>query len=201
MTQRRFPPPWTVEEQPACFVVRDHNGQALAYIYYEDEPGRQSAATLLSKDEARRIVNFANNHPHPRPCPEHNDTAALLDHQPNAVPRRKHESRMFSAVKSCHGGSDLSVRSSFQNVGHLPARKLYWLVKLNRGGSDWRPPKIKSKELDYVFLLGQSSASSSLQSCYASRNAGMIAEEKIAIDFALAKAWSTFRLTARTNFR
>ena len=29
MTQRRFPPPWTVEEQAACFVVRDHNGQQL----------------------------------------------------------------------------------------------------------------------------------------------------------------------------
>jgi hypothetical protein len=26
---RRFPPPWTVEEQPASFVVRDHSGQAL----------------------------------------------------------------------------------------------------------------------------------------------------------------------------
>jgi hypothetical protein len=26
---RRFPPPWTVEEQEACFIVRDHNGQAL----------------------------------------------------------------------------------------------------------------------------------------------------------------------------
>jgi hypothetical protein len=23
---RRYPPPWTVEEQKACFVVRDHNG-------------------------------------------------------------------------------------------------------------------------------------------------------------------------------
>ncbi|MGB3744344.1 MAG: hypothetical protein WBD11_07430 [Xanthobacteraceae bacterium] len=53
---RRFPPPWIVEEQAACFVVRDHNGQALAYIYYEDEPGRRSAAKLLSKDEARRIA-------------------------------------------------------------------------------------------------------------------------------------------------
>ena len=39
MSQRRFPPPWTVEEQPACFVVRDHSGQALAYVYFEDEPG------------------------------------------------------------------------------------------------------------------------------------------------------------------
>jgi hypothetical protein len=32
-TDRRFPPPWTVEEQDACFVVRDHSGQQLAYIY------------------------------------------------------------------------------------------------------------------------------------------------------------------------
>jgi hypothetical protein len=30
LTDRRFPPPWIVEEQQACFVVRDHEGQALA---------------------------------------------------------------------------------------------------------------------------------------------------------------------------
>jgi hypothetical protein len=36
--------------------VRDANGQALSYIYYESEPGRRSAAKLLSKDEARRIA-------------------------------------------------------------------------------------------------------------------------------------------------
>jgi hypothetical protein len=56
MPARCFPPPWTVEELDACFVVRDHNGQALAYVYFEDEPGRRSAAKLLSKDEARRIA-------------------------------------------------------------------------------------------------------------------------------------------------
>ncbi len=40
--------------------MRDHNGRALAYIYFEEEPGRRSAAKLLSKDEARRIaVNIA----------------------------------------------------------------------------------------------------------------------------------------------
>jgi hypothetical protein len=56
MTARRFPPPWTVEEHPACFVARDHDGQAPAHVYFEDEPGRRSVAKLLTKDEARRIA-------------------------------------------------------------------------------------------------------------------------------------------------
>ena len=36
--------------------MRDHNGQALSYVYFEEEPGRRSAAKLLTKDEARRIA-------------------------------------------------------------------------------------------------------------------------------------------------
>jgi hypothetical protein len=59
VTARRFPPPRSVEQQAACFVVRDSAGQKLAYNY-EDEPGRRSAAKLLTKDEAQWVaVNIA----------------------------------------------------------------------------------------------------------------------------------------------
>ena len=47
---------WTAEETDACFIVRDADGQALAYVYFEDEPGGRSAAHLLARDEARRIA-------------------------------------------------------------------------------------------------------------------------------------------------
>ena len=57
MPAQRFPPTWTVEDlNDACFVVIDSAGQKLAYVYYEDEPQRQAAAKLLTKDEARRIA-------------------------------------------------------------------------------------------------------------------------------------------------
>ena len=49
ITKRRLPPPWSVEEQ-----------RLFAYVYFEDEAERRSAAKLLSKDEARRIaINIA----------------------------------------------------------------------------------------------------------------------------------------------
>ena len=57
----RFPSPWSVEEHPECFIVRDGTGQALGYFYFEEEePSRRSVTNRLTKDEARRMaVNFA----------------------------------------------------------------------------------------------------------------------------------------------
>jgi hypothetical protein len=39
LPERRFPPPWSVDEAAPkldrrCFIVRDANGPALAYVYW-----------------------------------------------------------------------------------------------------------------------------------------------------------------------
>jgi hypothetical protein len=50
---RRFPAPWTVEPIPSGFIVKDANGQSLAYTYANN---RQITNTL-TVDEARRIAS------------------------------------------------------------------------------------------------------------------------------------------------
>ena len=52
MTARRFPPTWTTEDHNnACFIVKDANGANIAYVYYEEERGRRTAANLMTKDK------------------------------------------------------------------------------------------------------------------------------------------------------
>jgi hypothetical protein len=50
-------PPLSVEEESDCFVVRHHDGQKLAYVYFEDELARRLEAKLPAKAEARRIAD------------------------------------------------------------------------------------------------------------------------------------------------
>jgi hypothetical protein len=47
MSARRFPPPWSVEETDACFIVRDANGQALAYVLLRGRAGQDGGVPLV----------------------------------------------------------------------------------------------------------------------------------------------------------
>ncbi len=38
----RFPPPWSVEDIDAAFVVKDSAGQKLSYVYYAEEPAGEA---------------------------------------------------------------------------------------------------------------------------------------------------------------
>jgi hypothetical protein len=51
-----FPAPWSVEELDGCIIVWDRDGQAITYVYFEDDPRRRSAAKLLTRDDARQIA-------------------------------------------------------------------------------------------------------------------------------------------------
>ena len=48
-------PPWSVEEREESFIVKDADGQPLAYLYFKDGPQRRLSTRRLSHDEARRI--------------------------------------------------------------------------------------------------------------------------------------------------
>jgi hypothetical protein len=110
---RRFPPPWTVEETDACFIVRDHNGQALAYVYFEEEPGRRAAAHLLTRDAATRTIS-----PQQHQRVMGGDAANKADSHRGGAPSHKRECREViqhpddarPTTKDFSGGNTLSGR-------------------------------------------------------------------------------------------
>jgi hypothetical protein len=53
---RRFSAPWRADKTAGGYVVRDANGQALAYLYSPDNEDEAGQAKVLTKDEARRIA-------------------------------------------------------------------------------------------------------------------------------------------------
>jgi hypothetical protein len=71
MPNRRFPAPWRADKMPGGYVVRDANGQALAYLYSRDSEAEALQAKVLTADEARRIaINVARSQ-QPSGCCRH----------------------------------------------------------------------------------------------------------------------------------
>jgi hypothetical protein len=54
--QRRFPPPWSVDDIGGCLVVMAGNNRPLVFIYYGEGVARRSLARLLTRNAARRIA-------------------------------------------------------------------------------------------------------------------------------------------------
>ena len=77
--RRASPPPWSIEERPpdACFIVRDHSGQALAYVYLQRKSrGRRRAAKAA---HARRSAAHRRRH---RQAAGAAEPAAILGGEP-----------------------------------------------------------------------------------------------------------------------
>jgi hypothetical protein len=53
---RRLPAPWRSEKIPGGYVVRDANGQTLAYVYSRATETDAMQAKVLTEDEARRVA-------------------------------------------------------------------------------------------------------------------------------------------------
>jgi hypothetical protein len=51
-----LPTPWSVEELAETFCVRDANGQALGYFYFDDDRYRRAVNKRLTRHEARGIA-------------------------------------------------------------------------------------------------------------------------------------------------
>jgi hypothetical protein len=83
--RRRFPAALVRRGTPGrrVFIVRDATGQALCYLYFEDEPVRQMSMKRLS-DEARRI-------------------AANIAKLPDFL-RKPQARRLWAAVAASHAG-------------------------------------------------------------------------------------------------
>ena len=56
MPERRFPPPWFIEDVGGCFVVKASNNRPLVFIYSGEGFARRSLARLLTRNAARRIA-------------------------------------------------------------------------------------------------------------------------------------------------
>ena len=54
---RHFKPPWTAERIPGGFVVKDADGQSLAYVYARETKADADNAKVLTMDEARRVAS------------------------------------------------------------------------------------------------------------------------------------------------
>jgi hypothetical protein len=134
-----------VNEQPTCFVVRDHNEQQLAYVYFEDEPGRRSETKLLSKDEARRIAETLLNYL--SCCAGIVPVQPMSDESEISEAGRKARFERWEQLGVDVIRTDLEATGGLRFVGGPPSvRKLAWeWVRMKEAGSKGKPASSPTK--------------------------------------------------------
>jgi hypothetical protein len=95
---RRFPPPWSVDETDACFIVKDRNGQALAYVYSEDDGRAARRAHVL------------------RLPPSHHGTMRYVVRSDEGLPAHKVDKNPTS--RCCCRADVCSVHSACESLSH-----------------------------------------------------------------------------------
>ena len=58
MSERKFPPPWTVETIPGGLKVCGANGQSLAYVYSRENPNDAHMAKAVSAPPSRLLSDI-----------------------------------------------------------------------------------------------------------------------------------------------
>lgn len=62
-SHKRYPSPWRIEEDTESYIVVDDNGQRLAFVYFEDEPVRQSTMKRIGKGDANQLARAISRIP------------------------------------------------------------------------------------------------------------------------------------------
>ncbi len=113
--------------------MRDHNGQQLAYIYFEDEPGWRSAAKLLTRDETRAD------------CREYRETAGAI------APAVTREERKIGADTVIFNGpaSLLEPARCSQKADFQQSRPICWEVCLGLSDRSAKKPNRFERDIGW----------------------------------------------------
>jgi hypothetical protein len=56
MPETPFAKPFTLRQSGESFIVESASERLLAYVYFEDEPGRRDVTRRLTREDARRFA-------------------------------------------------------------------------------------------------------------------------------------------------
>ena len=103
----------------SCFIVRDNNGQALAYVYFETEPGRRTAANSpATLDEARLCSSMSRGGGKRRGCSTEKLMEVARKVEPLRASRRHHDPDRLPARRNPVARSHVGKRRLLVGGAH-----------------------------------------------------------------------------------